>query len=44
MSKLINKIIFDSLESVMPDKSVINALSKIELEGNIHIIAIGKAA
>lgn len=44
MSELVDKIVKSSMEAVLPDKSVIETLSNLELEGNIHIIAIGKAA
>lgn len=40
----INKIISTSIEAVLPDKSVIDALQNLELYGNIHTISIGKAA
>ena len=40
----INKIISTSIEAVLPDKSVIDALQKLELYGNVHTISIGKAA
>lgn len=44
MNELINKIVSASIEAVLPDKSVEEALASLNLEGNIHIIAIGKAA
>lgn len=44
MNELIDKIISASIEAVLPDKSVEDALASIELNGNIHVIAIGKAA
>ena len=42
--KRLNKIIDDSIRAVLPDKSVVDALTTLKLEGNVHIIAIGKAA
>ena len=44
MKEIIEKIITDSIEAVLPDKSVEEALATLELKRNIHIIAIGKAA
>ena len=44
MNEAINKIVSASIEAVLPDKSVEDALASLELKGNIHIIAIGKAA
>lgn len=44
MNEVINKIITTSIEAVLPDKAVQKALCELELEGDIHIIAIGKAA
>ena len=44
MSELIDKIVSASIEAVLPDKSVEYALASLKLEGNVHIIAIGKAA
>lgn len=44
MNKLIDRIISTSIGAVLPGPSVENALNKLELQGNIHIIAIGKAA
>lgn len=40
----INKIIYESIDAVLPDVAVKEALGNINLEGRIHIIAIGKAA
>ena len=40
----INKIIHESIDAVLPDVAVKEALGNINLEGRIHIIAIGKAA
>ena len=37
-------IINQSIQAVLPDKAVINALSNMDIAGDIHIIAIGKAA
>jgi hydroxypyruvate reductase len=37
-------IINQSIQAVLPDKAVTNALRKMELAGSCHIIAIGKAA
>lgn len=37
-------IINQSIQAVLPDKAVTNALSKMDIDGKIHIIAIGKAA
>lgn len=44
MNELIDKIVSTSIEAVLPDRSVREALASIKIEGNIHIIAIGKAA
>ena len=44
MKEQIDKIITSSIEAVLPDKSVEDALASLEFEGNIHVIAIGKAA
>lgn len=40
----VNIIISESIDAVLPDVAVKNALKNIALEGNIHLIAIGKAA
>lgn len=40
----IKYIVNSSIEAVMPDKAVEEALASLELKGSIHIIAIGKAA
>lgn len=44
MNELVNKIVSASIDAVLPGPSVENALNNLELKGNIHIIAIGKAA
>ena len=44
MNERIDKIVSSAIEAVLPDKSVEEALSSLQLEGNVHIIAIGKAA
>lgn len=44
MDDPIDKIVSSAIEAVLPDKSVEEALSSLQLEGNVHIIAIGKAA
>lgn len=38
------KIIRDTIEDVMPDRAVKKSLNDLKLEGDIYIIAIGKAA
>lgn len=38
------KIIKQTIADVMPDRAVRNSLNKLRLNGNIYIIAIGKAA
>lgn len=40
----IKYVVNTSIEAVLPDKAVKEALASLELKGNIHIIAIGKAA
>lgn len=44
MNELVDKIIAASIEAVLPGKNVEKTLASLKLEGNIHIIAIGKAA
>ena len=44
MDERVNKIVSSAIEAVLPDKSVKEALGQIKLDGNIHIISIGKAA
>ena len=44
MNEIIDKIVNTSIEAVLPDKSVKEALAQIKLSGNVHIISIGKAA
>ena len=38
------KIIKQTIADVMPDRAVRNSLNELQLNGNIYIIAIGKAA
>lgn len=40
----IQYIIDKSINAVLPDKSVLESLQNLKLSGNLHVIAIGKAA
>ena len=44
MDSRIEKIVSSSIDAVLPDKAVREALASLKLEGKVHIIAIGKAA